>query len=90
MLGFDTMPEIRTNEYHEFVKSLSKNCPVICLAVLAHGILDQPWVAQTLLMGTVGLQAFNTAGYGPATLQYHLPARCHDDGPPIEETMQRA
>ena len=33
-------------------------------------------------MGTVGLQAFNTAGYGPATLQYHLPARCHDDGPP--------
>jgi hypothetical protein len=59
MLGFDTMPEIRTNEYHEFVKSLSKNCPVICLAVLAHGILDQPWVAQTLLMGTVGLQAFS-------------------------------
>ena len=50
--------------------------------MLAHGILDHPWVAQTLLMGTVGLQAFNTAGYGPATLQYHLPARCHDDGPP--------
>lgn len=39
----------------------------ICLAVLAHHIPEEPWVAQTLLVGTVGLQALNTGGYAPAT-----------------------
>jgi ACS family sodium-dependent inorganic phosphate cotransporter len=33
------------------------------LATLSSHIPEQPWVAQSLLMGTVGLQAFNAAGY---------------------------
>jgi MFS transporter, ACS family, solute carrier family 17 (sodium-dependent inorganic phosphate cotransporter), other len=38
--------------------------PAICLSVLAWHVPDQPLVAQTLLTGMVGLQAFNAAGYG--------------------------
>ena len=37
----------------------------ICLAVLANHIPEEPWLAQALLVGVVGLQAFNTAGYAP-------------------------
>jgi ACS family sodium-dependent inorganic phosphate cotransporter len=41
--------------------------PAICLLILAQHIPEQPWVAQSLLMGAVGFQACNAAGYGPAT-----------------------
>ncbi len=37
--------------------------PAICLATLASHIPEDPLTAQTLLTGTVGLQAFNAAGY---------------------------
>lgn len=37
--------------------------PAACLATLSLHVPEQPWVAQGLLMGTVGLQAFNAAGY---------------------------
>ena len=38
--------------------------PAICLGTLAWHIPEQAWVAQSLLTGTVCLQAFNAAGYG--------------------------
>ncbi len=37
--------------------------PAVCLATLASHIPEDPLTAQTLLTGTVGLQAFNAAGY---------------------------
>lgn len=37
--------------------------PAFCLSILSTHIPDQPWLAQGLLMGTVGFQAFNAAGY---------------------------
>jgi MFS transporter, ACS family, solute carrier family 17 (sodium-dependent inorganic phosphate cotransporter), other len=40
--------------------------PALCLATMAWHVPDEPWVAQSLLTGTVGLQAFNSAGYGAA------------------------
>jgi MFS family permease len=40
--------------------------PSLCLAILSSRIPDEPWVAQTLLAGTVGMQSFNAAGYGAA------------------------
>ena len=43
--------------------------PAITLAGLAWHIPDQPWIAQVMLMGTVGLQSFNAAGYGAANLE---------------------
>ena len=42
-------------------------CPAAFQAMLAFDIPDEPLVAQSLLTGTIGLQAFNTAGYGAAT-----------------------
>ena len=41
-------------------------CPSTFLATLAFDIPDEPVVAQSLLMCIIGLQAFNSAGYGPA------------------------
>lgn len=41
--------------------------PAICLLALSSHIPDQPQFAQALLTGTVGLQAFNSAGYSSAT-----------------------
>ena len=41
--------------------------PAACLLTLSSHIPDQPQVAQALLTGTVGLQAFNSAGYSAAT-----------------------
>jgi MFS transporter, ACS family, solute carrier family 17 (sodium-dependent inorganic phosphate cotransporter), other len=38
--------------------------PALCLAVLAWHIPEQPLVAQFLLTGMVGLQAFHAAGFG--------------------------
>jgi ACS family sodium-dependent inorganic phosphate cotransporter len=38
--------------------------PAACLLTLAHDIPTEPLAAQALLTGTVGLQAFNAAGYG--------------------------
>jgi ACS family sodium-dependent inorganic phosphate cotransporter len=40
--------------------------PAVCLTILALDIPEEPWVAQTLLAGTVGMQSFNAAGYGAA------------------------
>lgn len=40
--------------------------PALCLSVLALGIPDEPWVAQTLFAAAVGMQSFNAAGYGAA------------------------
>lgn len=40
--------------------------PALCLAILSSYVPEEPIVAQTLLMGTVGLQAFNAAGYQAA------------------------
>jgi len=40
--------------------------PAVTLFTLASHIPEQAWVAQALLTGTVGLQAFNAAGYGAA------------------------
>jgi hypothetical protein len=40
--------------------------PAVCLTILALDIPEEPWVAETLLAGTVGLQSFNAAGYGAA------------------------
>lgn len=40
--------------------------PSLCLAILSSHIPDEPWVAQILLTGTVGMQSFNAAGYGAA------------------------
>ena len=37
--------------------------PAMALFTLSSHIPEQPWVAQVLLMGTTGLQAFNAAGY---------------------------
>ena len=48
-------------------QALALLCPATFLAILACDIPDEPLVAQSLLTGTIGLQAFNTAGYGPAT-----------------------
>jgi len=40
--------------------------PAACLAILSLNIPEEPWVAQALLAGTVGMQSFNAAGYGSA------------------------
>lgn len=40
--------------------------PSLCLAILSTNIPEEPWVAQLLLAGTVGMQSFNAAGYGAA------------------------
>ena len=40
--------------------------PAICLGSLAYSIPDDPKIAQTLFSVSVGLQAFNAAGYGAA------------------------
>jgi len=40
--------------------------PAACLFTLASHIPDRPVAAQALLTGTIGLQAFNAAGYGAA------------------------
>lgn len=37
--------------------------PAVALFTLSSHIPEQPWVAQSLLMATTGLQAFNSAGY---------------------------
>lgn len=41
--------------------------PTLCLSLLSSHIPESPSTAQLLLTCTVGLQAFNAAGYGPAT-----------------------
>ena len=40
--------------------------PSLFLATLAYSMPEDPFVAQCLLTGTVGLQSFNAAGYGAA------------------------
>lgn len=57
---FDTK---RTNIRKAF-QGLALLGPAACLLTLSSNIPDSPFTAQALLMGTVGFQAFNAAGYG--------------------------
>lgn len=61
----DGSEEMRTN-VRKIYQGVALYGPALCLATLSFNIPEQPWVAQTLLMGTVGLQAFNAAGYQAA------------------------
>jgi ACS family sodium-dependent inorganic phosphate cotransporter len=63
-LGNDS-EEFRT-KVRKIYQGIALFGPAACLATLSSYIPEQPWVAQTLLMGTVGLQAFNAAGYQAA------------------------
>jgi len=60
--------QVRTDEavtnIRKTFQAISLLGPAICLSVLASHIPEHPLVAQSLLTGTVGLQAFNAAGYG--------------------------
>ena len=62
--------EVRTTEavsnIRKVFQSIALFGPAICLATLATHIPEQPWMAQCLLTGSIGLQAFNAAGYGAA------------------------
>jgi MFS family permease len=40
--------------------------PALCLATLSYSMPEDPFVAQSLLTATVGMQSFNAAGYGAA------------------------
>jgi len=64
----DTMDSvsISTNVRKTF-QAIALFGPGLCLLTLSSHIPDQPLTAQALLTGTVGLQAFNAAGYGAAT-----------------------
>ena len=55
--------EVRTNVRRTF-QGLALLGPAACLFALSGHIPDDPMTAEALLMGTVGLQAFNAAGYG--------------------------
>lgn len=62
--------EVSSNEEVTRIRKLFQGIalagPAICLAILALDIPEEPWVAQALLAGTVGMQSFNAAGYGAA------------------------
>ncbi len=53
----------RTNIRKAF-QGLALLGPAACLLTLSSNIPESPFTAQALLMGTVGFQAFNAAGYG--------------------------
>jgi ACS family sodium-dependent inorganic phosphate cotransporter len=56
----------RTTRIRKIFQGVALYGPAVFLSVLAYDIPEQPWVAQALLTGSVGLSAFNSAGYGPA------------------------
>lgn len=57
----ETVTQVR-----KFFQGIALYGPALCLATLAWHVPDEPWVAQSLLTVSVGLQAFNAAGYGAA------------------------
>jgi ACS family sodium-dependent inorganic phosphate cotransporter len=59
-------PDERTTQIRKIFQGVALYGPAVFLSVLAYDIPEQPWVAQSLLTGSVGLSAFNSAGYGPA------------------------
>ena len=61
----DDLDVIRTNVRKAF-QGIALLGPAACLLTLSSHIPENPQTAQALLMGTVGLQAFNAAGYGSA------------------------
>jgi len=61
----DDSEEMRTR-VRKIYQGVALFGPALCLATLSSYIPEQPWVAQALLTGTVGLQAFNAAGYQAA------------------------
>merc|ERR1712071_331970 len=58
---------IDTTNIRKVFQGIALLGPSICLALLSSRIPESPSTAQLLLTGTVGLQAFNAAGYGAAT-----------------------
>jgi ACS family sodium-dependent inorganic phosphate cotransporter len=60
--------EVRTDEAVTNVRKVFQGIalfgPALCLAALACHVPEQPLVAQFLLTGMVGLQAFQSAGFG--------------------------
>ncbi len=58
--------EKRTN-VRKLFQGIALLGPAACLLTLGNHIPDQPITAQALLIGVVGLQAFNAAGFGAAT-----------------------
>ena len=61
----DDLDAIRTDVRKAF-QGIALLGPAACLLTLSSHIPENPQTAQALLMGTVGLQAFNAAGYGSA------------------------
>jgi ACS family sodium-dependent inorganic phosphate cotransporter len=59
----DDIDEVKTVVRKTF-QGIALLGPAACLLTLSSHIPDDPSTAQALLMGTVGLQAFNAAGYG--------------------------
>lgn len=56
----------KRTQVRKVVQSIALLGPAICLYFLSN-LPDQPTTAQILLGGTVGLQAFDAAGFGAAT-----------------------
>lgn len=64
-LDCDNREEMRT-KVRKIYQGIALFGPALCLATLSLHIPEEPWVAQTLLTGVLGLQAFNAAGYQAA------------------------
>jgi ACS family sodium-dependent inorganic phosphate cotransporter len=64
-LDYDNREEMRT-KVRKIYQGIALFGPALCLATLSLHIPEEPWVAQTLLTGVLGLQAFNAAGYQAA------------------------
>jgi len=64
-LDYDNREEMRT-KLRKIYQGIALFGPALCLATLSLHIPEEPWVAQTLLTGVLGLQAFNAAGYQAA------------------------
>lgn len=56
----------KTTQVRKGFQSLALFGPAACLFTMAYHIPDDPTFAQFLLTGTVGLQAFSSAGYSAA------------------------
>ena len=64
--GDDGFVETRTNIRKGF-QALAFLGPAAAMGALAHGIPEEPWLAQLFLMVSVGLQAANVAGFEAGT-----------------------
>lgn len=65
--GHPNCSDVGMTQLRKVFQGFALLCPAAFQAMLAFDIPDEPLVAQSLLTGTIGLQAFNTAGYGAAT-----------------------